>query len=353
MAHRFLQALIGHDDVVIATHVRPDGDAIGSQLALGLYLEELGKEVTMINEHPVPENLDWMSGADRIQVFDGSLAQRTTIANAGAVVLVDCNDGSRVGDLLSGAVRSSVAVKFLIDHHTHPGNWFDHVYLREDAAATVELVYELIAGNHPTSIKGAISMALYVGLVTDTGGFRFDTVTPKVHRMAADLLEYGTINPSTVHRAVYETRSVAWVRLLSRALGSMQRCNSGRVGYMALSRGMFGEHGATREDAEGFVNYPLSIKGVEVALLFTETAKGTKVSFRSKGSQHVNHWARSLGGGGHQNAAGVFLRCPLGDAKDQVLSKADRYLEIAPQRSEPPLNDEDGAFLSMLVQAAH
>ncbi len=353
MAHPFLQALLGHDAVVITTHVRPDGDAIGSQLALGLYLEELGKDVTMINEHPVPENLEWLQGVERIRVYDRSLVQRAAIAHADAIVLVDCNAGARVGERLERSIRNSGATKFLVDHHTEPEMWFNHVYRRAGAAATAELLYELMVRHRPTSIKGAISMALYVGLVTDTGSFRFDTVTPKVHRMAAALLEDGVIRPGAVHGAVYETRSLAWARLLSRALGSLTVCKGGRVGYVAIGRGVLSSFGATREDAEGFVDYPLALKEVLVALLFTETTKGTKVSFRSKGSQHVHRWARSLGGGGHCNAAGVFLRYPLEKAKQMVLAGADRFLCEEPGWAEPSLDHEDEAYLSTLVQAVH
>ena len=353
MPHPFLQALLGHDAVVVTTHVRPDGDAIGSLLALGLYLEELGKDVTMICDDPVPEHLDWMPGADRIRLYDGSLIQRATIAQADAVVLVDCNASTRVGEQLEGPIRHSGATKFLVDHHTSPEQWFDHAYWRAGAAATVELLYELMVTHRPTSIRGAIAMALYVGLVTDTGSFRFETVTPGVHRMAAALLEDETINPGDVHGSVYEMRSMAWVRLLRRALGSLTICQDGRVGYVAIARGVFGDYGATREDAEGLVDYPLALEGVQVALHFTETAKGTKVSFRSKGSQYVDGWARSLGGGGHRNAAGVFLPYPLHEARRLVLAGADRYLNEPPGGTKPSLDEEDRAYLANLVQDAH
>ncbi len=350
MDHSVLQELLNRDRIAITTHVRPDGDAIGSQLALGLYLRALGKDVALINADPVPDNLDWMPGVDLISVFNGSLGHHERFANADAIVVVDCNASERLGNSVAGPVLNSQACKVLIDHHTEPEEWFDYALVRQDAAATGELIYELIAGHDPEMITGPVATALYVAVLTDTGSFRHDSVTPAVHRLAADLLERGAISPAAVYGAVYETRGPQWGRLLGRVLGTLTVCRGGHLGYMYVSRRMFAEARAAYGDAEGFVEFPLAVDGVDVALLFTETPSGTKISFRSKGSRGVHRWARSFGGGGHRNAAGAYVRRPLDEVIKQVLEASDRFLGLQAPEEEHGLSPEDEAYLSTLME---
>ncbi len=345
-----LRALLDRDRFAITTHVRPDGDAIGSQLALGLFLRNLGKDVALINKDPVPDNFAWMPGADLIEEYSGSVDHLERFAEAQAIVVVDCNVSDRLGKRVAGAVLDSRACKILIDHHTDPDAWFDFVYRREDAAATGELVLELIRSHDPNCVTREIAMALYVALMTDTGSFRFDSVKPAIHLMAADLLRLGAISPAKVYGAVYETRERHWARLLGRALGTLSLAQGGRLGYMYVSRSMFTQLGADSTDTEGFVEYPLAIDGVEVALLFTETASGTKISFRSKGNRFVHHWAKVYGGGGHRNAAGAYVRRPLDETIQDVLDSADRFLGSDEPAHGRGLDGEDLAYLSSLLE---
>lgn len=346
-----LRALLDRDRFAITTHVRPDGDAIGSQVALGLFLRSLGKDVALINRDPVPDNFAWMPGAELIEDFSGSLEHLGRFADAQAIIVVDCNVSDRLGKEVAGPVLDSRACKILIDHHTDPDPWFDLVYRREDAAATGELIFELICGHSPDCVTREIAMALYVAVMTDTGSFRFDSVTPAVHRMAAELLRLGAISPAMVYGAVYERRERHWARLLGRALRTLSLAQGGRLGYMYVSRSMFAELGADSSDMEGFVEYPLAIDGVEVALLFTETARGTKVSFRSKGSRFVHKWAKAFGGGGHRNAAGAYVRRTLDETIQDVLAVADRFLEPAEPVERLGLDRQDQAYLSSLLEA--
>jgi bifunctional oligoribonuclease and PAP phosphatase NrnA len=350
MSVSVLSLLRDNQRFVLCTHQRPDGDALGSQVALGLFLESLGKEVLMINSDPTPYNLVWMPSVDRVQVFDGSVDQIKQIQQAEVIALMDLNALDRLGRL-AAPVRASGATKVLIDHHTGPETWFDATYSRESASSTGELVYELIVAIDADRIDAHIATALYTAIVTDTGSFRFSTVTPEVHRIAADILERGDIKPAPIHTAVYDARSMESLRLLGRSLESITLCFEGKVGYMVLSQRMVRETNAGLDEAEGFVNYVLSIEGVEVAVLFSEVESGVKMSYRSKGEYPVNEWARHFGGGGHRNASGAFVRNKgLAEAVDMAMAVAPRFLGLPdPDLADTEeLSEEDASYLDLL-----
>lgn len=348
MTDQVLSLLLKNESFFITTHLKPDGDAIGSQIALGRFLKKLGKQVTMINSDPLPYNLFWLPGVNQVEVFDGSLRQREQIAEADLVVVVDTNALERLGKV-AGPVQNSSGKKLLIDHHTHPERWFDVTYRRESASSTGELVYELITARHTDFIDSEIATALYTAIMTDTGSFRYDSVTPEVHRIVANLLELGDIRPAPIHISLYDTRTIHGLKLLARGLESITLCYEGQVGYMVISQRMVREVGSSLEETEGFVNYVLSIEGVNAALLFSETDSGTKVSFRSKGDVFVNEWARSFGGGGHRNAAGAYIRRSLEEVVDEVIAAAPRFLKLAEAaEEEETLSQDDLNYLSML-----
>ncbi len=190
-------------------------------------------------------------------------------------------------------------------------------------------MFELIeAADKLDLIDEAIASALYSAIVTDTGSFKFSAVTPALHRKVADILERGGIQPTPVHTAIYDSRSLASLRLLSRALASITLKHNGQVGYMVISQRMLRELQADSDETDGFVNYVLSIESVKAGLLFLETAKGTKISFRSSTDTHVNGWAQSFGGGGHRNASGAFLKKPLEQTIEEVIAAAPGFIEI-------------------------
>ena len=350
MIDRFLSELLSHQSYYLVTHTRPDGDAIGSQLALGLFLEKLGKEVVMINSDMAPANLTWMPSSDRIEVFDKSINQRQRIDEADAIVVLDANSLDRLGDV-APLVKYSTAPRLLIDHHTNPEAVFSLKYSRETAASTAELVYELIAAHDASLIDEPIATALYTAIVTDTGSFRYSAVVPELHRTVADILERGNILPAPIHTAVYDNRSLSSLKLLSRALATIRLRFDGIIGYMTITQRMLNELDAASEEAEGFVNYVLSIDTVKAALLFLETSKGTKISFRSTGETHVNEWARSFGGGGHRNASGAFVKKPLNKAIKLVVEAAPRFIDITGEEEleSDTLSAEDSSYLASLM----
>ncbi len=332
-AAAFLKLLLGHKRYVILSHVRPDGDAVGSQLALGLFLKKRGKDVLMIASDPVPFNLQWLVKPYEVQVFDGSIEQRERITEADAIVVVDTNTANRLGNLAL-LVEQSSATRYLIDHHPDAETWFDYAYVRESAAATGELIYELLAAYDLDVIDRAIAQALYVAIMTDTGSFQYNSVTPQVHRIVADLLERGKFNPAPIHDAVFNTRTLNGLRLLGMALETITLLCQGKLAYMYVSRAMMDQSGASQEDIEGFTTYVLAVQGVRAGLLFQETARGVKVSFRSKGDLAINEWARQLGGGGHRNAAGAFIKKPLQEAIEETLRLAPDYLPFCKDKEE-------------------
>ena len=346
MTDQILDCLYRHERFVITTHVRPDADAIGSQVALGRFLRALGKEVTLLNSDPPPDNLGWLPDIGAVQVFDGAPEQLKQIAGADVLLVVDTNALHRIGKL-ADPVTNSGARKVLIDHHTEPETWFDLTYARDTASSTGELVYELIAAHDADAIDEAIATALYSAILTDTGSFRYSSVTPAVHRIVADLMERGNLLPEVIYTRLYDTKSLEGLRLLSRSLGTIRLHYDDQVGYMVVSRRMLEETGATSDDTEGFVSYVHSIDGVRVALLFTETVSGTKVSFRSKGDMHVNKWAQAFGGGGHRNASGAYVRQPLEDVIDKVIAAAPQYLDLEETEDEV-LSQDDEDYLALL-----
>lgn len=351
MLEPVLDVLATHDRFVLTTHRRPDGDAIGSVLALGRFLEKKGKSVYVLTADPTAHNLTWMAGAEDVAVFSGSLAQRKAIATAEVALVLDTNAEDRLGKA-GKPIRASGAVKVLIDHHTHPEGWFDVVYRREDASSTGELVYEIITAIDADAIDRDIAAALYTAIMTDTGSFRFSNVTPRIHRIIADLLERGGINPDDIHGAVYDTRSVYGLRLMGRAFDTLRLLHDGVVGYMVISQRMLEETGADRDDTEGLVNYILSIEGTKAALLFIESEAGVKVSFRSKGAMHVHTWAQAFGGGGHRNASGAYQKGTLDDVIRKILDVAPRYLDLGDPSDEIELTAEDDDLLAMFKQKA-
>jgi phosphoesterase RecJ-like protein len=338
-----------HQRFFITTHIRPDGDALGSQLALAQFLRKLGKDVSMVNSDPPPMNMDWLPSLREVELFDGSLELRTKIDAADVLFILDTNAMDRLGKLV-GPVRNARGLKVLVDHHTHPESWFDVTFARDTASSTGELVYEIIAAYDIELLDADMATALYAAIMTDTGSFRYSSVTPAVHRVVADILERGSIVPAPIHTAVFDTRSLESLRLMARVLDTITLQYDGQVAYVVITPRMLEETGAASEDADGFVNYALSIEGVVAAVQFLETESGTKMSFRSKSDVHVNDWARSFGGGGHRNAAGAYLAIPLDDAIEQVMAAAPRYLAIETGSDEIELTEEDAAYLSSLME---
>lgn len=329
------------DRLVLSTHTRPDADAIGSELALALFLRGEGKEVEIINSDPVPYNLDWMPGTETIRVYEGSLEQLEIIDRADLVVALDTNAERRLGDV-GRFFRNASADKLLIDHHTDPENWFDAQIVRETASSTGELIYEILADWDIERIDYGIAVSLYTAIMTDTGSFRYSNVTPELHRLTADLIERGSLDVSVIYSDVNDRKSPEGLHLLGRVLESIELAYGGALATAVVSTHAMSSTGASSDETDGFVNHLLSIDGVRVATLLTETKNGTKISFRSKGDAYVHKWAQSMGGGGHRNASGAFVNDSLDEVRRSVVKSAPKYLDLesSPDGAVDPDDDE-------------
>jgi phosphoesterase RecJ-like protein len=306
--------------VALTTHVNADGDGVGSEVALWHLLTARGLRVSIANPTPMPERFHFLlpAGADH------SERAAREIESADVVVVLDISDLSRLGDL-GRAIRESHAVA-CIDHHVSQGSLPGGPRLvAPEAAATAELVFDLASAlGWPISPDAA--RALYVGILTDTGGFRFANTTPRALRVAGALLERG-VHPESIYESVYASAPEGRIRLMVEVLETLVVEREHGLAWVTVPPDALQRHGATADDLDGIVEYPRSIAGVRLALLFRQLANGkVKVSFRSLGDVDVAELAQRFGGGGHTKAAGASLEGTLAAAQEQVLAAARAYL---------------------------
>ncbi|MBL7901385.1 MAG: bifunctional oligoribonuclease/PAP phosphatase NrnA [Bacteroidia bacterium] len=319
---KFKQLLKKTGKIVIVTHWNPDGDAIGSSLALYHYLKKTGKSVEFIVPNSFPEFLNWMPGTGKIVNFETQENKALKLlAKAELIFTLDFNAFKRL-EKLGEVLASTPAKKVLIDHHRQPENYADYFFHDIHASSTCELVYELIVGlKGKDLIDKKIAACLYTGLMTDTGSFKFSSVNTKTHQILAELLKTG-IQPQAIHSAVYDNYSAHRLRLFGYALSEKLRLvKDYPVAYFCLKAEELKRFEFQKGDTEGLVNYPFMIKGIEVCALFSESEGMIKISFRSKGKVDVNTFARTyFNGGGHLNAAG-------GKSKESLEATEQKFLD--------------------------
>ncbi len=304
---RLKEILRKKKDIVITTHMNPDGDAIGSSLGLYNFLKLNQHKVTVITPNEHPQFLSWMEGADNIIPYDRNTKKcNKIIAYADIVFCLDFNSPSRV-DKMESALLEAKGLKVLVDHHLHPHKFCDLNYSDSEACSTCQMVFELIdAMDEKERINAAIANCLYTGIMTDTGSFRFDSTTANTHRIVADLLDAGA-QKTMIHESVYDTNSENRMKLLGHALAhKLTILHDLKTAFISLSAEELERFGHQKGDTEGFVNYALSINDIKFAAIFIERDDIVKISFRSKGNFDANTFAReNFTGGGHFNAAGA------------------------------------------------
>ncbi len=323
---QFNSLLADRRTFVLSTHINPDADGIGSELALGSFLEQRGKQVTILNHSETPDNLLFLDPERRVLQFDPAKHKRL-IQDADAIVILDTNHPDRLANVKT-PVMESKAVKVCIDHHLEPAEFADLYILDEPSTATGEIVYKLITSIDDAALTPHIAQLLYAAIMTDTGSFRYPKTDADMHRIIAHLIERGA-DPVVIYQSLYEQGPPGRVRLLGRTLASLEMAHDDRVAWFTITRRMFTETGTTEADADAFVPYTLTIRGVQIGLMFTELPDDlVKVSFRAKGNIWVNKLAREFGGNGHQHAAGA--RIPGGrlpDIVQRVVERAKHYLQ--------------------------
>jgi phosphoesterase RecJ-like protein len=319
--HAFLER---HRRFLLTTHVNPDGDAIGSEIAMARWLRERGKQVRILNDSPSPVAYDWLTADEPIEVYDEALCE-LRFAEADALVVLDTSNRQRIGRLSKHLDRHAIAIA-IVDHHvTHEG--FGQVNVIEpELASTASLVFELIREADAT-LDLVTAEALYVGLFTDTGNFRYSNTDARAHRMAAALVEAG-VDPSDVTSRVHATAPAGRLRFFGEALAALQILEGGRLAVLDVGPEQFAKHGLAGADTEGLVDMPRAIAGVEVVALFSEVESGkVKVSLRSTGNVTIDQVCSRYGGGGHPHAAGVQMRGSREDAKAKILPDLVKLLD--------------------------
>ncbi len=294
------------ENILIICHINPDGDAVGAQLALYHYFKAKGKNVSLLAPNYLQEFLKWLDGADQINIFIKDRKQsRILIDKADLIVMVDFNHPGRLGEA-EDSVTASKAKKVVIDHHLDPENFADLIISDPGKCSTSELVHELICEiNGEEFMNRSYAEALYVGIITDTGNFEHGAYSSRTFRIVADLLDSGIVKEKIIN-LIYNNFSSDRIRLQGFALNQrMVVLPEFKTAYIYLSKDDMKAYNHVKGDTEGFVNMPLSIKGINFSALFIEKDNFIKLSFRSKGQFPSNEFASLyFSGGGHLNASG-------------------------------------------------
>ena len=313
--------------IVITTHHRPDGDAMGSSLGLYNYLKLKGHRVTVITPSEYPDFLIWLPGNSSVIDFEKKETDALKVLSSAEIIFcLDFNWISRV-EKFAEPVRSSKAIKVLIDHHLEPEKAFDYSFSYPDASSTCELIYQFIlALGDKNKITKEIAECIYTGIMTDTNSFRFSSMKSDTHRIIADLIDAGAEN-FRIHENVYDTYLENRLRLLGYSLKEkLQVLTEYNTAYIALSKAELEMFNFKTGDTEGLVNYALSIKGIKLAAFFSERNGEIKISFRSKDNFSVKELSgKYFQGGGHRNAAGGKSDVSLDETVRKFLSILPEY----------------------------
>jgi bifunctional oligoribonuclease and PAP phosphatase NrnA len=314
---RIVEAIASRQRFVLSSHSRPDGDSIGSQLAMAYALKALGKEVVAINADLAPPPLLAFPGVPDIRVASEA------VGPFDAAIIMECGDLARTG--VAGLERYFV---INIDHH--PGNtsygqinWFD-----DSAAACGEMVYDVVqALGVPLTVE--IATHVYLAILTDTGSFHYSNITPRTFAIAGECIEAG-VDPLLVARNVYDSNNMGRLKLFGAVLSAMQIDQTGRIAIVYLDHEMARAAGGTYEDTEGLINLPLTVKEIQAVVFFKEHEGETyRVSMRSKGDIDIGAIAKEFGGGGHKNAAGCTVTGAIDALQKTFVEKMERAIDRA------------------------
>lgn len=300
---------------LVASHEGPDGDAIASTLALTNALRELGKEVVAYNRDLVPEGFEFLPGAETL------IHDLSGVGCFDAIFVLDAGELRRAGNQL----RDLSQVLVNIDHHPHSEQFGSIHYVDEDASATGVMIYRILqAGAMP--ISRAVAQCVYTAILSDTGSFRYSNANLEAFRVAGEMVELG-VDPWEIAAGLYESQPEKRLRLLAPVLETLTVSPCGRLASVSVTTEMMTRTGTGPEYTDGFVNYPRSIKGVEVGLFFRQVGpQSFKIGFRSKGAVDVGALSRELGGGGHHNAAGAVMDGSMEEVRDRVFSRLAELL---------------------------
>ena len=310
MLKAILKTINEGERFLVASHASPDGDALASTLALTLALRELGKEVVAYNRDGVPAAFDFLPGAATVtdRIAEG--------ARFDAGFILDAGELRRAGSEL----RDHCALLANIDHHPYSEQFGPIHFVDTEACATGAMIYRiLVAGGWP--ISRDVASCIYAAIISDTGSFRYSNSNPEAFRIAGEMIALG-VSPWDIATGLYENQDARRLQLLALALSTLTLSGCGRFAAISVTSDMYAATGSNAEHTDGFVNYPRSIRNVEVAIFFRQVSPAAfKVGFRSKGRVDVGALSRELGGGGHHNAAGAEVPGTLEQVRQAVFSR--------------------------------
>ncbi|MBZ0203402.1 MAG: bifunctional oligoribonuclease/PAP phosphatase NrnA [Ignavibacteria bacterium] len=336
MVNKEIVSLINNNqEFILTSHVNPDGDSIGSEIALQKYLSSLGKSAKVLNYSPTPANYTFLDSDNVIEQFN-EVHHKNLIENTDVIFVLDTNEYSRLRTL-EPFIKSSKAKKILIDHHLGydpVSGLFDSYIVDTDSPATGEMLYKFfknIAEDSSQDIKDIVTrdmaVALYAAIMTDTGSFKFNRTDSETHDIISELLSYG-LNPYDIYSEIYNRATLGKLHLLGRFLNKITMIYEGKAAYSVVSQSDFEETQTDEYAIEGFSSHLMSLETVELGIVITETKRGVKLSFRSKGNVRSNELAGEFQGGGHMNASGAFVPgAKLESIVKEVISKAEKYLK--------------------------
>ena len=306
-AQSILQVLREASRIVIVSHKSPDGDSIGSSMALYHLLRKWQKEVTVVHPDAAPEFLHWVPGQQDIIAFEEKPDHGAQLlAQAEVICCLDFNEPGRVGSIMQPFLENAPAVKIMIDHHLHPSDFCTYRISETTIGSTAQLIFQWMEdAGVLTDLDTTIGTGIYLGMMTDTGSFRFPSVNAKTHQIAAHLIGIG-LEHFRIHEQVFDTNTIDRLRLRGFALSEKLVCLPGiPVAYISLTEQELSRFNYQKGDTEGLVNQVLSVKGIMMAALFSQKDGKIKISFRSKGDYKVNEMAaKYFHGGGHMYASG-------------------------------------------------
>lgn len=313
---------------VITSHSNPDCDAVGSELALAKHLQNIGKKAVIINSDPVPASFRFLDpkSSKTIKTYSAN-KHASIIGKAEVIIVLDASGGwERIGRV-GQAFEQTQAIKVCIDHHPDSTDFADIAVVETDAAATAELIYDLITTMNG-QLNQVMAQALYTAILTDTGSFRFPKTSVQTHRIVAELVAAGA-NPSHIYRHIYEQYPLSYVRLKGHVIDSIKTEAGGQVAYYNLTQETLKAYGVKAADLDGFASLGQEVGGVRVTIFCLELPNKIKISLRSDGTVSINQIALGYHGGGHPSAAGATVTDKaMAEIMVELIEKAKRLLEF-------------------------
>ena len=315
-----IEMLKNRDNFLISAHVNPEGDSIGSQIAMYELLKSLGKEAIIVNHDSVPEGLMFLEGADQIST------EIPEDIDAYTIIMLDCPVKERTGRVGENLNPRQFVIN--IDHHISNENFGDINWVEADSSSVGEMIFAM-AKHAGFEINISMAQAIYTAIVTDTGMFNYSNTSSYTHEVVASLFGLG-VDPKYMHSQIFEKKDLNEIKLLGKVVSGVQLYDEGKIACITLTKKMYEDVGASNISTDEFINFPRSIAGVIVTIFFKEspTEKNViNISFRSSGNINVNEIASIFGGGGHPKASGCVINASLGEAEKLVLKEVRKVLD--------------------------